>query len=233
MELPAFAAPAAAMVMAATITAMIAAAVIVRLTLGLLLHAAAEIHEAAAAIFSTPVFLGLGVAKASLAKAAIAAEAPVVWRPVGESAAIRCPVLEAAIAAIVEAAPIKTRPPKIAPRRKAAAIVPAAMEAVALVEIQAQRRTDAAVMPPGRMRPAPFVIMPAAMQPVLPAAIPVTVIDRAVIPGAAEKDRAVINRQVPEIVGATPGIAIAARVIREADAARRWIIAVIRIVSPS
>src|SRR6185312_9497507 len=67
----------------------------------------------------------------------------------------------------------------------------------------------------------------AAMEPELPLAVPVAVIDRTIKPAAAEKDRAVIERQVPEIVGATPRIAVPARIEREGNAARRRVIAIV------
>lgn len=116
----------------------------------------------------------------------------------------------AAIIVPVEAA-IIAPPVKLAPVIPTA--IPASMKTMAAIIIYAQRRAVTAFAPPARMRPAPFVIAPVAMDPELTMAECLTVIDRAVIPIAMPEHGAIIDRHLPEIVGAAELVAIAARVI--------------------
>ena len=126
-------------------------------------------------------------------------------------AAIIVPVETAIIAPPVKLAPVVT--PVIT------AAIPAAMKTMAAIIIYAQRGAEAPFAPPAGMRPAPFVIAPVAMDPELTMAERLTVIDRAVIPIAMPEHGAIIDRHLPEIVGAAELVAIAAGVIREADSA--------------
>ena len=116
----------------------------------------------------------------------------------------------AAIIVPVEAA-IIAPPVKLTPVIPTA--IPASMKTMAAIIIYAQRRAETAFAPPAWMRPAPFVIAPVAMDPELTMAERLTVIDRAVIPIAMPEHGAIIDRHLPEIVGAAELVAIAARVI--------------------
>ena len=139
--------------------------------------------------------------------------------PIAEIAVAEIPVLETAVEIpVIEVAVFETPIAETAVV-EAAIIIPAAAEAMAAIEVQSQRGTITAFMPPVRTGTAPFVITPAAANPILTPAIPVAIIDRTVIPTVAIVDGTIIDRQIPIIVRATIGIAIAAGVIGKIDAA--------------
>lgn len=93
------------------------------------------------------------------------------------------------------------------------------VEAVAAVIFEAKRRTIGIVAaPPMRMAAAPFIAVPAAMDPIPVIAIHAPVIDGSLIPVAVVIHRPVVHGVIPIVVRATPTIAVTTRIVRKANA---------------
>lgn len=92
-------------------------------------------------------------------------------------------------------------------------------EFIRLVIVASQCRPIMGVARPIRTLATPFVLMPAAMHPIFIMAVMLAVIDRAVIPFAAEVNGAVEHRKAPIITRTAPAIAVTAGADIEADAA--------------
>ena len=97
--------------------------------------------------------------------------------------------------------------------------VVAPVESVALVEVESERGTKTAYAGLARTKAAPFVMTPVAMDPVVVVPVTLTIVERAAIPLAVIKYRTVRDRKVPETIGASKVVAIAAAVVRKSDAA--------------
>lgn len=85
------------------------------------------------------------------------------------------------------------------------------VEATAVIKFEAQRRAETIGASPIRTRAVPLVVMPGAADPELNIPVFIAIIDRSSVPAAAVKHRAVIDRIIPELVGAAILVAIAAR----------------------
>jgi hypothetical protein len=84
-----------------------------------------------------------------------------------------------------------------------------AIDTVAAIPVQIPRRTISAVPIPGGAFAAPGVIAPAAMNPILSAAVQVAVIKRPIRPSVVIKNRAVINGLIPVVIGTAIFVTIA------------------------
>ena len=116
----------------------------------------------------------------------------------------------AAVAVVAAAILIAMAAPTIAP-------LVAHSEAVTAVEIETQRRADAINASPARTRTAPLIAPPIALDPIPVFSLVAAVVDRPVVPTAAEVHRAIVNGIVPELIGTAEFVAVSSAVIGEID----------------
>jgi hypothetical protein len=96
-------------------------------------------------------------------------------------------------------------------------------ETVILVVFETQRRAVAIETSPVRTRTEPLIAPPIALDPIPIISAVFAVVERPVVPIAAEIHRAIIDRIIPELVGASRLVAISSAVVGKTDSTRSGI----------